>query len=286
MPHTPQGEAADAVARPRPPARDRAGLHRQHQRGDGGRRPARRPQHVREHRDGDEEESRCRAGQGPGGGPRRTGPGQATRRQLPGDSPHQRASERHRPESLDDRLDEHAAPGDRSQQQVADVGSLQRDGPSVTPAAQSERDGQRDERTKYGRTVGRHVGDLLCGRRFIRHQAAQPQDEAAADERREVDAVRHLEPFQLPQAPHPPGAPHRLQDARHALRNATERGAVTLDASASILAAVHLEPVAVCERVSASQRRSRKRSSASEGAVADGLRGRGTHWRLRGRGTQ
>ena len=67
----------------------------------------------------------------------------------------------------------------------------------------------------------------------LSHRTIPPPTSAAR-----YDAVSDLEPLQLAQPSDPPGVPHLPQDARHALRNATEPG-VTLDCADT--SGVHLE---------------------------------------------
>ena len=209
--HAPQGEAADGVARPGPPPGGGAGLGGEHERGHARRRPAGEPADVGEDGDGDE----GGAGGGPGGGtagcPRRAGTRQPPGGQLAGDGPDDRPGERHGAQPLGDGPGEHRSPGDRSEQQVADVGGLDRDRSAVAAAAQTEGDGDGDAEAEDGRATVEHVGDLRRRRRLVADEPAQPEHDATADEGGEVHAVGDLEPLQVAEPAHPPCPPQLLR---------------------------------------------------------------------------
>ena len=181
--------------------------------GEPGGQPAGQAQDVGEDGGGDERRAHRRGRHGDAGGPGLARAGQAAGGELPGDGPGERAAERHRAQALDDGAGEHVAAGDRGEEEVAHVGRFDGDRPAVAAAAQPEGEGEGEPGADHGGTVLEQVGDLLGRRRLVGHEAAQPQHDAAADERREVHAIGDLEPLQRAQPPSTPRAPHLLDDA-------------------------------------------------------------------------
>ena len=110
--------------------------------------------------DGDEHETRQRAGGGAAGDPRRGRARQALRRQHATDAADDRRRERGRTESLDERARQDGAPLDGREQQVTDVGRFDRQRSAVAAAAQAERDGQHGHQAEHGWAVAEHRSDL------------------------------------------------------------------------------------------------------------------------------
>ena len=135
-----------------------------------------------------------------GRGPCRAGALHFAGDELAEDGGSEREREHHRAEPLYERSQHGPARVDRCQQYVADVGHLDRDRTAVGPAAHTQRTCNRngdtdDRRAPAEEVVGGDVGAdeaVDCIRR--------PDDDGETRQRKEVDAVGHVEPFGVAEA--------------------------------------------------------------------------------------
>ncbi len=212
--HAPHRQAAEAVAGSRPAPGDGRALGGEKDQGEGGRHPARERQGVDDDGDSDEGEAGERSRGRPAGGPRRRRARQPPGGELSGDRPGDCAGEGNGPHPLADRAQQHLAPRDRGEHQVAGVADLQRDRSAVASAAQTDGDRGDGDEPDHRRAPLDDVAELARRHRLVRDEVAEPHHGEPPEQGGEVHPVGDLEPFQLAEATGPPGAPHLAQRDR------------------------------------------------------------------------
>ena len=138
--------------------------------------------------------------------------GQPAGRQLTGDRTGHRARERGEADLAERRDEQGPSPVHRRQQDVRDLGLLERQRPASAAGPQPDRsdDGGDDADERGGQPP--HVLDAAGRERIVSDGAGEEQHRHDADAARQVGAVESLEPFD---AGHPAAAPIAAQVAQH-----------------------------------------------------------------------
>jgi hypothetical protein len=124
----------------------------------------------------------------------------ALRGEETSDAPDEGAAAHHGPETLQERLAQDGASGHRRQEEMAGVGTLDRERPALGTAAQSDRDGDGQHDTQVRRALSEKSLQTTVAERCVTDVTAHGDDRPAPEERCEIHVVGDVEPLGVAQA--------------------------------------------------------------------------------------